>query len=1490
MQLHRHCDPDWVSFDATAGTAYVLETRDLQGVADTILEVYDTDGTTVLTSNDDYNGTLASHVEWTAPANGTYFARVGSFGDQYGGERSYSLDVRLAAQAQCVADADCAPGEICDQGACVPNPVRCAPDANEEDDDVASARVLTVDRQFAGLSFCDDATDFISFDATAGQVYDAQTFNLSPGADTILELYDADGVTLLASNDDDGVGGGLASLIQGWTAPATATYYVLVRSYGDAFGPDRNYSVGVRESCVDDAFENDDNASIAHAVAVDAPAEAHKHCQDEDWIGFQATAGTNYVLETSALVGADDTLIGLYDGTGALLASDDDGNGNLASRLAWQAPADGTYYLRIGAWSEIYGGARGYSVRVSTGVSCNLNANCPAGQVCVAGLCGPAPVGCAVDADCGAGFTCVNTVCVATPRCQADANEEDDAVAQAHPLTVGRPLTLNHCDDALDAFSFDATAGQLFDFQTSGLGASADTIIHVIGTDGVTELTSDDDGGGGRASLVTGWVAPADGTYYVTVTSFQNAFGDAREYTFIARETCTDDAYEEDDTAADGRLVALGTPQDHAFCADADWLRFNGVAGRAVRIETSNLVGGADTIVDVYDVDGVTMLDSNDDGAGNLASLLVFTPAANGVYGVRVHSYGDLYGGARAYTVSITDNAGGCTVDADCAAGEICQGAACIPAPPRCAADGNEEDDTSADAKLLGVGHDVRLNFCDDGGDWLAFDAVAGESYDIVTFNLDAVGRTDTILELVDTDGATVLRRDDDGAGDGLASLIAAWSAPAAGRYYVHVVSFLGRSGNDIAYSVGIRSACTDDLYEQDDRSATAGNFTPGDPIQDRKLCEDEDWVQFGALAGHGYRIETLNLLGGADTLIALFDTNGVQLGSDDDANGNLASRLDWRAPADGNYFVQIANFGAVYGGQRAYQFRITEIAAAGICAADADCGAGQLCVSGQCVRGPNGCAVDADCPAGLSCVNGQCAAVAHCVPDSNEEDDALAQAHFLAVGHAIALNFCDDATDWLAVDLVAGQSYDLYTGGLEGATDTIITLFDAAQTQLATNDDADASGRRDSLIAGFVAPATATYYLAVSSYRGAAGDALSYTVGVVESCNDDVFEDDDTTVESHAFAVGAGAEAHALCRDNDFVSLAATAGRTYTIVTGNLAVGTDTILEVYDVDGVTVLQSNDDVGGALNSGLRFVAPATATYFVRVLSFGENYGGTRAYALNIVAGNGCLVDADCGAGNTCNVGVCGAVLNCNPDTFEEDDTFQAANVTGIGASGDHNFCEDANDWLSFAAVAGQAYDFQTYNLGDQTDTILELYDADGVTQLLSDDDGAADGTASLISNWTAPANATYYVRVGSYQNDQGASHEYTVNVHNHCVDDAFEHDNNPNQAHVFGNGVFGVAETHALCANEDWLRFDTVAGAVYTIQTSNLQGGADTTLYLVDTDGVTALLYDDDGAGGRASLIANWTAPTTGTYFVRVGNYDEIYGGPRTYDVNITRR
>jgi subtilisin family serine protease len=94
-------DRDWFKFQAVAGRGYVFRTQ-LGTLPDSVLTLYDRNGATALATNDDYAGLgLASQINWTAPASGTYYLEVKAFsGSQTG---SYSLDVRTRNSAPVLA-------------------------------------------------------------------------------------------------------------------------------------------------------------------------------------------------------------------------------------------------------------------------------------------------------------------------------------------------------------------------------------------------------------------------------------------------------------------------------------------------------------------------------------------------------------------------------------------------------------------------------------------------------------------------------------------------------------------------------------------------------------------------------------------------------------------------------------------------------------------------------------------------------------------------------------------------------------------------------------------------------------------------------------------------------------------------------------------------------------------------------------------------------------------------------------------------------------------------------------------------------------------------------------------------------------------------------------------------------------------------------------------------------------------------------------------
>jgi len=112
-----------------------------------------------------------------------------------------------------------------------PYPPPVGPDIYESDDTSTTARAYTGIQSHT--FHADTDTDWITFtvpqaDVDNGVLYRIETFNLGWGMDTYLHLYDTDGITELAYDDDSGAG--LASLIM-WTPSTAGIYYVKARPY-----------------------------------------------------------------------------------------------------------------------------------------------------------------------------------------------------------------------------------------------------------------------------------------------------------------------------------------------------------------------------------------------------------------------------------------------------------------------------------------------------------------------------------------------------------------------------------------------------------------------------------------------------------------------------------------------------------------------------------------------------------------------------------------------------------------------------------------------------------------------------------------------------------------------------------------------------------------------------------------------------------------------------------------------------------------------------------------------------------------------------------------------------------------------------------------------------------------------------------------------------------------------------------------------------------
>lgn len=93
--IHSESNPDWIKFYAVAGFTYTLSTTDIGGHADTVLYLYDTDGSTLIDYNDDYwELGFSSRIDWQPSVTGMYYASVIHWDPwAYGCTTAYGLSV-----------------------------------------------------------------------------------------------------------------------------------------------------------------------------------------------------------------------------------------------------------------------------------------------------------------------------------------------------------------------------------------------------------------------------------------------------------------------------------------------------------------------------------------------------------------------------------------------------------------------------------------------------------------------------------------------------------------------------------------------------------------------------------------------------------------------------------------------------------------------------------------------------------------------------------------------------------------------------------------------------------------------------------------------------------------------------------------------------------------------------------------------------------------------------------------------------------------------------------------------------------------------------------------------------------------------------------------------------------------------------------------------------------------------------------------------------
>jgi subtilisin family serine protease len=451
--------------------------------------------------------------------------------------------------------------------------------------------------------------------------------------------------------------------------------------------------------------------------------------------------------------------------------------------------------------------------------------------------------------------------------------------------------------------------------------------------------------------------------------------------------------------ASTGANLAIGASagSDLGFALDSDWFRINLEAGHAYDFALLGAALGNGTLVDPYLRlrDGFGNIVAYDDDSGSGLDSLIddFVPTAGGTYYLDAGAYSSGTG-----TYSIATSTSG--------------------------AQSNEIAENTGTNANLAVGNSLvsTLDF-DNDHDWVRVQLIAGETYQIDLQGAPSGAGTiaDPYLYVLDANGNPVAANDDGGVGFDSQLF---FTPSASGTYYLSAGSF--RTSDIGTYELSITELNAGDIPGS---TATFAELQPDQSTtSDLGYLGDTDWFAFYAYAGERFQID-LDGAGGnplSDPLLRIYDSNGFQVGYDDDSGPGLNSSFAFNVQSEGWYYLSAE----AYGNSRTGGYEIS--------------------VTSTGFDVPDGFATSVQIQPGQSFVS--------------------------------TIDFAGDH-DWYILDVQAGSEYEIFlegTGEAGELSDPLLRIYDQNGFQVAANDDS--GGTRDSFI-DFFAEFDERLYLSAEAY-----------------------------------------------------------------------------------------------------------------------------------------------------------------------------------------------------------------------------------------------------------------------------------------------------------------------------------------------------------------------------------------------------------------------
>ena len=963
----------WFSFNGRAGYSYQIETV-LGTASDTIIDLVDVDRSTVLVENDDDDrstASYASYIEWTCPADGTYYVYVKGYGRDTG---TFQFSVTQGAGGL----GGVAGGDPCNGGVTLTqanSEISFMPDGNYGDSASCSWLISCPDGSPPTISLED-------LDTEAG--YDFVTIHegTEPCDTDDLTGMCLQGETLMVASGDLGANlqrcAGTACIRDRYPDRVTARRGSVVVQFGS------DGSVSGRGFAASYVCGRAPPPPPARAPPPPPPASPPPpglrvtplriggtvrgtitQPGEHIWYSFSARSGDSFQFEvdisTSDGYSLSDSVLDVVDQDRAtvLVENDDDprgiAHGSYASYIEWTAPDDGVYFILVKAFSDEVG---------TFGLSSTLAGGGGGGG----GGSGFNPgTGGEADPCQGAGQSLEQSS--ASISYMPDGDYTDSLVCHwmitcpARSGNVQVTMTALNTEEDYDfvnlydgpspsSSKIDGVSGNLINLATSRYSSTGPSMT--------VEFASDESIGAGGFSLDYTCAPPAP-----PPPRRPPPPAPPPPVAPPPPDHVVDTGHQDDYTL---RTDGTATPGQVMMGGDQEWYQFSARRGVTYGFETQ-LTTIDDTIMDLVDTDRQTIIIENDDdtrNGGGFQSYIEWTCPVDGTYYIMVKGYGSSTGAFQLIARSSDSGSGSGSAGTELA--DPCSGSGATLGPPLTRAsvsfmpDGGTQDDIDCKWAITCPGNTMPT---------ITFSEFETESdYDFVKVY----------------DGATTRARLIDQMSGSLTDLRYTTLSATGSTMTVEFTSdgSVGGRGFDAQYRCGTAQAppppppSTPPPPPRGQADSTMHLITADGTQIDGSIrsASDHEWYQFDAVAAHTYQIETtLGTMG--DTVIDLVDTDRatVIVENDDDArtgSRTLASYVEWTCPTDGTYYVMVKGYGS--GDLGTFHLSVTDAGAAGgiVDPCDTNAGGAMMLGSGTVSFQPNGNYPDnARCDWHIHCTSG---------------------------------------------------------------------------------------------------------------------------------------------------------------------------------------------------------------------------------------------------------------------------------------------------------------------------------------------------------------------------------------------------------------------------------------------------------------------------------------------------------------------------------------